>query len=131
MSDSESILRSLRGESPEPELLIRNEAVLTIKSKDLSFKELLKIYKKLRESLSVGKEYSFHEDVKEKYSLIYNFVEELKLLPNSSKKSEYQFWKNAHIEWNKRYPEYKYDSWRGLSKAYKCIISKTQKSLLG
>lgn len=123
LSDSESILKSLRGETPEPESLIRNEAILTIKSKDFSFRELLKIYKKLRESLSVGKGYSFSKNVKEKYSLIYNFVKELKLLPNSSKKSEWRFWKSAHSEWNKRYPDYKYGTWQGLRKAHKRIIS--------
>ena len=123
ISDSESILKSLRGETPEPESLIRNEAILTIRSKDFRFEELLKIYKKLKESLSVGKEYSFSKNVKEKYSLIYHFVNEFKLLPNSSKKPEWRFWENAHTEWNKRYPKYKYDSWRGLRKAHKRIIS--------
>jgi len=103
---------------------------LTIRSKDFSFKELLKIYKKLKESLSVEKEYFFSENVKEKYSLIYNFIKELKLLSTSSKKSEYRFWINAHTEWNRKYPKYKYKDWRGLRKTYKRIISKIQKDLL-
>ena len=126
ISDSESILRSLRGEAPEPESLIRNEAILTIRSKDFNFKELLKIYKKLKESLSVEKEYSFSENVKEKYSLIYNFMKDLKLPSTSSKISEYRFWINAHTKWNKRHLKYKYDSWRGLRKAHKRIISKLE-----
>lgn len=90
----------------------------------LNLEDMRQIYSAMRDNYKFKKS----KVLNAKHLLLYRFVEERKL---PYKKGKVAFWKQITEEWNRRYPELKYTTWKGVNMAYNRILKNVDRRLYG
>ena len=90
----------------------------------LSLEDMRQIYNEMRDHYKFKK----CKALNAKHVLLYKLVKE-RGLPD--KKGKVAFWKRITEEWNRRYPEAKYTTWKGVNMAYDRILKNIDRRLYG
>lgn len=109
----------------DSEILIRKEVVLTIRAKDLSFRELQRVYKEIKKMLAPEKQYP----IRDKHLKIKDLIDKLGKPPQRGHPEHREYWKKAIKEWEKRYPDQKPNRWDNLRDAWERLDAKKEKLL--
>jgi hypothetical protein len=122
---------------PSGEQLQPTHISLTIRSRDLTFEELRKIYNGWREALQL-KKHKLKEgrNMASSHWEIYQLVKKKGGPPKKKggppkKRGIGAFWKSVKEEWNSLHPEHPYHTWKGIQLAYDRVISKLEYRITG
>ena len=90
----------------------------------LNLEDMRQIYSEMRSNYKFKKSKALNA----KHLELYRLIKEKGLPP---KKDKVAFWKQVTGEWNRRHPESKYATWKGVNMAYNRIIKNVDRRLYG
>ncbi|HUU51375.1 MAG TPA: hypothetical protein VMW81_10530 [Nitrospinota bacterium] len=100
---------------PNKEQIISKEVEIVFRCRDLKFRELYEMYKKIRKQLNIEREIP----LKGKSERVNELIEELGQPPLGTRgKRNQRYWEKAKDLWNNRNPDEQYSDWRGIAQQY-------------
>jgi len=110
---------------PSGEKMRPTHVTLDIWARDLKFDELQKMYNSYRYILGLKR----GKSLKEEHLDIVQLVSQKGEPPRG--KGVVAFWESVKAEWNKKYPDREYQTWKGIKKRYDSIIAILERRISG